>query len=79
VKIEIEEAYNGWIVKSSEHSSREAIIFEHKAGNKWRTSVETICESAQGVLNFILQQMLNSDRYTIVIKSPDTEKEDVGS
>jgi hypothetical protein len=66
MRIEIEEAENGWIIKSNE-SRREPKVFEFDGTNRFKTNLENIVMTAERALEHILKEMINSTAYKVKI------------
>jgi hypothetical protein len=66
VRIEIEEAQNGWVIRSNE-TRREPNVFEFDGNNRFKTSLENIVVTAERALNYILSEMVGSSHYRVEI------------
>lgn len=67
MKLEIEEASNGWVIKAFGESRREPRVFEFDGNNRFRTSLENIISTASRALNHILGEMVGSQHYKVVV------------
>jgi hypothetical protein len=66
VKIEIDEAENGWIIRSTENR-REPRIFEFDGTNRYRTTLEVRMVAVERALNHVLNEMIGSVSYKVKI------------
>lgn len=66
MKLNIEEASNGWIITSNE-SRKEPAVFQFDGKNRYRTSLETIVVTATEALQYILCEMLGSQHYKVQV------------
>lgn len=79
-KIEIKEAYNGWIIDSSGESRNEPRVFEYDGTNRFRTTLENRMDTALRALTHVLANMIGSPRYKIVLKEDDDDaKSDISA
>lgn len=66
MSIVIDEASNGWLIRSGE-SRKEPRVFEFDGANRFKTTLENIVTTAERALQFVLEEMVGSQHYKIVI------------
>lgn len=62
----IDEASNGWLIRSGE-SRKEPRVFEFDGANRFRTNLENIVKTAERAMQFVLEEMVGSAHYKVVI------------
>lgn len=76
-KIEIKEAYNGWIIEASGESRHEPRVFEYDGTNRFRTTLENRLDTIARALTHVLASMIGSPRYRIVVMEDEDAKSNI--